>query len=92
MGRRRRQGNTASQKANINITEDWMKSEEAESTVTVLRKMMIRMFNELEEELKENMQKQLNEYQENTEKKKTLRRHRSKDDFKNSKIKQRRLF
>jgi phage-related tail protein len=30
-----------------------------------LRRMMIRMFNELKEELKENMQKQLNEYQEN---------------------------
>jgi hypothetical protein len=46
-----------------------MQSEGNKSPVADLRRMMTRMFNELKEERKENMQKQLNEYQENTDKK-----------------------
>jgi molybdenum-dependent DNA-binding transcriptional regulator ModE len=70
MGTRRRQGNVTPQKANNNIIEDLMGSEEGESQVADLKRMMIRKFNELEEELKKkNMQKQFNKYQESMGKK-----------------------
>jgi hypothetical protein len=39
-----------------------VESEGDDSPVSELRRMMIRIFNELKEELKKNMQKQLNEY------------------------------
>jgi predicted alpha/beta-fold hydrolase len=45
-----------------------VQSEIDDSPVADLRKIMIRMFNKLTEELKKNMQKQLNEYQENRDK------------------------
>jgi molybdenum-dependent DNA-binding transcriptional regulator ModE len=52
-----------------------LETEEDESPVTDFKRMVMRKFNELEEELKEIMQKPLNEYQENMEKKKNSRRH-----------------
>jgi hypothetical protein len=55
MGRKRRQGNMTPQKANNNIIEDLMERERDESLVDDLRRTMIRMFNELEEELKKSM-------------------------------------
>jgi hypothetical protein len=45
------------QKTNNNIIEDVVESEGDASPVAYLRRMMIRMFSELKEELKENMQK-----------------------------------
>jgi flagellar motility protein MotE (MotC chaperone) len=51
------------------MIEDLIESEGDGSPVADLRRMIIRMFNVLEEELKENMQKQLNEYIKNMEKK-----------------------
>jgi hypothetical protein len=57
------------------MIEDLIESEGDGSPVADLRRMIIRMFNVLEEELKENMQKQLNEYIKNMEK--NLRRHRN---------------
>jgi hypothetical protein len=69
MGRKRMQENMTPQKTNNHTIEDLMQSEGNKSPVADLRRMMTRMFNELKEELKENMQKQLNEYQENTDKK-----------------------
>jgi hypothetical protein len=65
----KREGNTTPQLANSNIIEDLMESEGDESPVADLKRMMIRKFNELEEELKENMQKQFNKYQESMNKK-----------------------
>jgi hypothetical protein len=56
MGRERRQGNTTLQKTSSNIIEDLMKSEGDEFSVAELRWIMIRMFNELKVELKENIQ------------------------------------
>jgi hypothetical protein len=44
-------------------------SEKDESPFAKVRRMIIRMFNKLKVELKEDIQKQLNESQENTEKK-----------------------
>jgi hypothetical protein len=44
------------QKANNNIVEDMVESERDESPAADIRRMMIRMFNELKEELKENIQ------------------------------------
>jgi hypothetical protein len=67
MGRKRSQGHP--QKTSNNIKEDMVESEGDESPVTDLRKMMIRMFSKLKEDLKENIQKQINEYQENIKKK-----------------------
>jgi hypothetical protein len=55
MGRKRRQGNMTPQKANNNIIEDLMESKVDESPVADLKRMKIRKFNKLEEELKENM-------------------------------------
>jgi peptidyl-tRNA hydrolase len=48
------------QKANSYTIEDFVVSERTESSVADIRKMMIRMF----KELKEIIQKQLNEFQE----------------------------
>jgi hypothetical protein len=48
--------------------EDLVESEGDESSVADIRKMMIRMFDKLKEELKEDIQKQLNESQENIDK------------------------
>jgi hypothetical protein len=69
MGGKRKQGNMTPQKTDNNIIEDLVKSERDESPVTYFRRTMIRMFNELKEELKENMQIQLNEYHMNMDKK-----------------------
>jgi molybdenum-dependent DNA-binding transcriptional regulator ModE len=54
------------QKANNHTIEDLVDSEGDESSVAEVRRMMIRMFNEL----KEDIQKQFNESQENMDKKK----------------------
>jgi hypothetical protein len=66
MGRKRRQGNMTPQKGN-SIIEALVESEWDETPLVNLRRMMIIMFNELQEVLKENMQKQFNDYQENTD-------------------------
>jgi hypothetical protein len=55
IGRKRRQENTTPQKSNNNIIEDLIKSEGDESPVADVRRMIIRMFNELKEELKAEM-------------------------------------
>jgi hypothetical protein len=52
------------QKANNHTVEDLVDSEREESPVSDVRRMIIRMFEELIE-----LQKQLNEYQEDTDKK-----------------------
>jgi molybdenum-dependent DNA-binding transcriptional regulator ModE len=65
MGRKRRQGNMTPQKTNNNIIEDLVESKGDESPVTDIRRMIIRMFNEL----KEGIQKQFNDSQENKDKK-----------------------
>jgi molybdenum-dependent DNA-binding transcriptional regulator ModE len=65
MKRKRRQGIITPQKTNNNIIEDLVKSEGDESTVADLGRTMIEMFNGL----KKKMQKQLNKYQENMDKK-----------------------
>jgi hypothetical protein len=51
MGRKTRHGNTTPQKTNSNIIQDLVESEGDESSVADNRKMMIRMFNVLKEEL-----------------------------------------
>jgi ElaB/YqjD/DUF883 family membrane-anchored ribosome-binding protein len=56
------------QKANNNIIEDLMQSERDDFPGAELRRM-IRKFNELNKEHKENIQKQFKEYQENMDKK-----------------------
>jgi hypothetical protein len=48
--------------------EDLVESEGDESSVADIRKLMIRLFDKLKEELKEDIQKQLNESQENIDK------------------------
>jgi hypothetical protein len=53
-----------------------VESEGDKFPVADLRRMMIRMFNLLKEELTDNMQKQLNEYKDSTDLKKILRRHK----------------
>lgn len=66
MGRKRRQGNMPPQKANNHKTEDLVDRE-----VEEVRRMMITMFNKLEVELKEHIQKQhKEESQENMKKEK----------------------
>jgi hypothetical protein len=65
VGRKICQGNTTPQKSINNIIKDLLQSEGNEFPVADTWRMMIRMFNLLNEELKENMQKQLNEYLEN---------------------------
>jgi hypothetical protein len=65
MERKRKQRNVTLQKTNNNIIEDLMESYGDESPVADLKRMMIRMFKELKEELKEIMKKTHNEYQEN---------------------------
>jgi hypothetical protein len=57
MGRKRRQGNMIPQKANNSIIEDLMESKGDEFPVADLKRMKIRKFSELEEELQENIQK-----------------------------------
>jgi predicted ester cyclase len=61
MGKKRRKGNTTPQKPNNHTIKDLVESEGDKSSVAAFRKMMIRMFNELKEEHKEEKQKQLNE-------------------------------
>jgi hypothetical protein len=53
-GEKRRQGNTTPQKANNKTIEDLVESEEGESSVTDVRRMMIRMFYELKEDIQNN--------------------------------------
>jgi hypothetical protein len=62
MGRKRRQRNKTPQKANNNIIEDLVESKGDKFPVADLKLMMRRKSNELEEELKENIQKQFNDY------------------------------
>jgi guanylate kinase len=69
---------------NSHIIEDLVDKEGDESSVAEARRMMIIMFTELKEELKEDIQKQHNESQENVDKKfkksqKQLNKH--KEDF-----------
>jgi hypothetical protein len=59
MRHKRMQGNMTPQNVANHTIEDLMDSEGDESPL--VRRMMIRMFNELTEELKEDIQKQLNE-------------------------------
>jgi predicted SpoU family rRNA methylase len=61
--------------------EDLMESEEDESLVADLRRMMIRMFKEFKVEIKENMQKQLNEYQGHTDLKKLKKTQKQLNEF-----------
>jgi hypothetical protein len=76
MGRKRRQGYMTPQKTNNNVIKDLMESEGDESPVADIRRMIIRMINELKEKCKEDIQKQFNEYQENMDKKlRRLRNH-----------------
>jgi uncharacterized protein YpuA (DUF1002 family) len=63
LGGKRRQGNRIPQKANNSTIEDLVESKEEVSSIADVRSRMIRMFNEL----KEDIQKQLNESQENTD-------------------------
>jgi hypothetical protein len=51
MGRKRKQGNMTPQKANNHSIEDLKESEGDESSVAVVKRM-IRMFNELKEDIK----------------------------------------
>jgi hypothetical protein len=62
MGRKRRQENMSPQKAKNNIIKNLMECKGDESPVADFKRMMKRMFDEAKEELRENMQKQLNEY------------------------------
>jgi hypothetical protein len=52
-GKKRRQRNMTPQKANDNTIEDLVDSEGEEPPVSEVRRMMMRMFNKLKEELKE---------------------------------------
>jgi hypothetical protein len=54
MERKRRQGNRTPQKTNNNKIQDLVESEEDESPISDLRRMMIRMFNELKKTHKNN--------------------------------------
>jgi hypothetical protein len=94
IGRKRREGNTNFQRANSNIIEDLMESEGKESPVADLRRMMRRMFNELKEEFKENVQKKLSTNIKRTQIK-NLNRYRYnyelREDFNKQQIKLRRL-
>jgi hypothetical protein len=69
MWRKRRHGNTSPQKANNTTIEDLMESEEDESPVANVKRMMIRMYNEHNKEHKEDTQEQLNESPDNKDKK-----------------------
>jgi hypothetical protein len=60
MERKRTQGNTTPKNANNNIIKDLVKSESPVANF----KRSFKKVNEYEEELKENMQKQFNNYQE----------------------------
>jgi hypothetical protein len=53
---KRKQWNMAPQKTNNNIVEDLVESEGDESPVADIKRMVIRMFNELREELKKDIQ------------------------------------
>jgi hypothetical protein len=55
MWRKRRQENMTPQKTNNNIIEDLVESERDKSPVAGVRRMMIRMVNELNEKLKEDI-------------------------------------
>jgi hypothetical protein len=65
------QGNMSPQSIYNYTIEDLVDSEGDKTSVSELRRMMIRVF----KELKENIQKQINKSQENMDKK--LRRHRN---------------
>jgi O6-methylguanine-DNA--protein-cysteine methyltransferase len=65
----------ATPQVNKNTVEDLVEREEDRSSVADVRRTIIRMFNELKEELKVDIQKQLNEFQKKWIKK--LRRHRN---------------
>jgi hypothetical protein len=54
MERKRREGNRTPQKTNNNKIEDLVESEEDESPVSDLRRMMIRMFNKFKKTQKNN--------------------------------------
>jgi hypothetical protein len=69
LGRKGRQGNMSLRKAHNHTTENLVDSEGDKSPFVEVGRMMIRMFNELEVELKVDIQKQLNESQENMDKK-----------------------
>jgi hypothetical protein len=56
-------------KANDHTIEEFGEREGEESSVVEVRGIMIRMLDKLKEELKEDKQKQLNETQENNDKK-----------------------
>jgi hypothetical protein len=57
MGRKRKQGNITPQKMNNKVIEDLVENEGDEFPVAVLRRMMVRIFNELRKDLKKNMKK-----------------------------------
>jgi hypothetical protein len=69
MRRKRRQGNMTPKRAYNHTIKGLIDSEGNESPFAKVRRMMIRMFNELKVELTEDTQKQLNESQENRDKK-----------------------
>jgi hypothetical protein len=55
VGRKRRQRNITSQKTNSNITENLVECEWDEVPVADIRRMMIRMFNELKDDKSNSM-------------------------------------
>jgi hypothetical protein len=57
MGKKRKQGNMSPQKAHNLRIEDLVNSEGDEFPVAEVRRMMIKMFNEFNEEFKEDIQK-----------------------------------
>jgi hypothetical protein len=57
MGRKRRQGNMTPQKTNKDMIENVMDGRGDELPVANIRRMLIKMVNELKEELKEEIQK-----------------------------------
>jgi hypothetical protein len=55
-GKKRRQENRTLQKANNITVENLVESEEEESSVADIRRMMIRMFNEFKEDIQKTTQ------------------------------------
>jgi hypothetical protein len=74
IGRKRRQGNMMPQKTNNN-KRIWWKVKGRNPPVADIRRLIIRMFNELKKDLKEIIQKQLNEFKRTQTK--NSRRHRN---------------
>jgi hypothetical protein len=62
------------QKINNNIIEDLVESEREESPVAYIRRMKIRMFNELKEDIQKHL---MNHRKTQIKKKKNSRRHRN---------------